>query len=308
MLYTEDHKDFNISRICFGGASVSGEGAGYGFGNISKNESIKLIEESFEVGINIFDTAPIYGFGESEKRIGLALKAKRDKVHIISKSGVSWHDNRRVDMTNDPVIAKKQLEQSLRRLNCDYIDTYMVHWPDTRVDLRSTLEVYTKAKEKGLIKNIGLCNSSPSEIKKAKKVCDLSFIQSEVNLFNDQISNLIPLSDALTMSWGTFDKGIITGRVSLDRKFDKSDCRSWAPWWKKSNWKEKVLKIEKLKCFAQSHEIDLVSFALGHNLNIVNSAICGFKNSEQLNSIIKCLDNLPNEKIILNGLKYAKIH
>ena len=80
MLYTEDQKDFNISRICFGGASVSGEGAGYGFGDISKNDSIKLIEESFEVGINIFDTAPIYGFGESEKRIGQALKSKRDKL------------------------------------------------------------------------------------------------------------------------------------------------------------------------------------------------------------------------------------
>ena len=203
-----------VSRISFGGASLSGEGAGYGFGNISSNESIDLLHKSIDFGINIIDTAPIYGFGESEIRIGKAIKDRREKVSIISKSGVTWHENMRVDMTNNPKVALFQLEESLRRLNTDYIDIYMVHWPDKNIDLLETLEVYITAQKAGKIKHIGLCNTTNAEIIKAKEVCNIDVLQSEVNLFNNHISNLDNSQDAVTMSWGTFDKGIITGSVT----------------------------------------------------------------------------------------------
>jgi myo-inositol catabolism protein IolS len=79
----------------FGGAAVSGEGGGYGFGNISEADSIELMHYAYDLGINLFDSAPIYGFGMSEQRIGKAFKgAKRDSVYITSKSGVTWHDTK----------------------------------------------------------------------------------------------------------------------------------------------------------------------------------------------------------------------
>lgn len=127
--------------LLFGGASISGEGGGYGFGDISKDNAISVLHHALERGIKVYDTAPIYGFGESERRIGEAFKNKREHAFIISKCGVTWHDSKRVNMTNDPVTTKKMIEQSLRDLSTDYIDLYMVHWPDKNTDIRHTLEV-----------------------------------------------------------------------------------------------------------------------------------------------------------------------
>ncbi|MEX0799153.1 MAG: aldo/keto reductase, partial [Bacteriovoracaceae bacterium] len=82
----------SISRLGFGGAAVSGEGMGYGFGDISEAEAGKLLLSSWEAGINLYDFAPVYGFNLAEKRAGEAFKRMREKVFFISKSGVDWHD------------------------------------------------------------------------------------------------------------------------------------------------------------------------------------------------------------------------
>ena len=90
-------KSVGISSIGFGGAAISGEGGGYGFGAISEKEAISLLHESLEKGMTVFDTAPIYGFGTSERRMGKAFKDRRDKAFIVSKGGITWHENKRVD-------------------------------------------------------------------------------------------------------------------------------------------------------------------------------------------------------------------
>lgn len=287
---------FNASRVTFGGASISGEAGGYGFGDMSETEALKLIEYAYDRGINIFDTAPIYGFNSSEIRLSKALKDKRDKVKIISKCGVDWHPNMRVNMSNDVKVTQKMLNNTLR--NFDHIDIYMVHWPDKNIDIRYPLEVLALAQQKGDLTHIGLCNTNQDDLNKATEVCNIKIVQSECNLFQNQLKDLS--TSAFKMGWGTFDKGILTGSVRLDSTFDKSDCRSWAPWWKKSNWKEKVLKVEKLKEFIKDKDISLLELSLGYNLvkESINSTICGFRNQKQLDSIFSALENLPKMDLI----------
>lgn len=298
MIYSSFKSHLNLSKIAFGGAAISGDGGGYGFGKINDDKSIELLHAAMDAGINLFDTAPIYGFHESEKKMGLAFKKCREDVHIISKCGVDWHDNKRVNMSNDPKVCQNMLDRSLRHLS--YIDTYMIHWPDQNVDIRYTLEVLQNAKDKKDIHFIGLCNTHNSDLEKAKEVCDVDMIQCEANLFNNAFD--VIEYDGFKTSWGTFDKGILTGSVTKNRIFSNEDCRSWAPWWKKSNWKQKVEKVQKLKNNLYDHS--LVEIALGFALNMTstNSAICGFRSIEQLNSIIDALDNLP-DIFTLNKIK-----
>lgn len=285
------------SAIGFGAASISGEGAGYGFGDISRENAISLVRYAFECGINIFDTAPIYGFGESERRLGEALRPFRDKSYIVSKSGVSWHANKRVDMNNDPKIAQKMLEQSLRDLQTDYIDIYMVHWPDPRFDIRSTLEVHAKAQIQGKIKYIGLCNTNTQELALAREVCEIDVLQMEYSLNAQNNFEDFKEESIATMGWGSFDKGILTGRVTEDRIYDKSDARSWAPWWNQKQVLAKINKVKNLK--KQFPEIELRDMALHFALSGVDCALVGMRSIEQVDSLFKSLQVTIDEDTLL---------
>lgn len=289
--------------LAFGCASISGEGGGYGFGQISQEEAINLLHQAFERGIRVFDTAPIYGFGLSEKRLGQAFEKKRDKVFIVSKCGVSWHDNRRVNMTNDPQIAQKMLEQSLRDLRSEYIDLYMIHWPDQRVDIRKTLEVLVKAQDQGKIQSIGLCNTHQEDLHKAFEVAKIDAVQSQFNIFEHSASELFTLLDEKEiafMSWGTLDKGILSGRVDKNRKFDSSDCRSWAPWWKSQDFDLKFEKVGKMKKLVEEKGHSLLELALAFNLKHqqLSMALVGAKNTGQLDSLIKAFHHRPTEIVV----------
>jgi aryl-alcohol dehydrogenase-like predicted oxidoreductase len=295
-------KKFENLPIAFGGAAISGEGGGYGFGDISEKDSIDLLKLAFEHGLRLFDTAPIYGFGLSEVRIGKAFKANRDDVFIVSKSGVHWHESKRVDMTNEPKIAQKMLEQSLRDLNTDYIDLYMIHWPDQKFDIRLTMEVLAKAKREGKIKHIGLCNTYPDDFKRAMEVDKIEAIQSEFNLFTnkfvrEELFPIIKKENISFMSWGTLDKGILTGRVDDKRKdYDQSDCRSWAPWWKDADNSKKFEAMKKLWPQLDKNNQTGLGLALSYNLSFpeLSVAICGARNRSQLESLIDAYKNRPS--------------
>lgn len=288
--------------MAFGGASISGEGGGYGFGSISETEAIDLLHEAFDLGLRVFDSAPIYGFGLSEKRMGLAFKNNREKVCLISKSGVTWAENKRVDMTNDPQVCEKMLHQSLKDFNTDYIDLYMIHWPDERVDIRKPLEVLHKAKAQGKIRAIGLCNTNLDDLHKAMEIDQIEVVQSQFNLFeNAQPQSLFPYlkaNDIDFMSWGTLDKGILTGSVNKERKFEAVDCRSWAPWWKQTDFETRYNTLDKLKPLMSEYQVSGLELALHFNLSFeeLTVAICGARNSKQLHGLVTALKRqIPKE-------------
>lgn len=288
-----------IPGITFGGAGISGEGGGYGFGKVSESDAEILLKSAYEAGITLFDTAPIYGFGLSEERMGKFLPKE---AMIITKSGVDWHENMRVNMTNAKSVTEKMLHASLKRLNRETIDFYMIHWPDPKVDICEPLEVLVKAREAGKIKYLGLCNTTPGDLAKADSLTEISILQSELNLFHQEAFQR--LGDAwkhrLSMGWGTFDKGILTGRVSENRKYDKEDARSWAPWWNK---KEVLLKIERTKSLQKiltDYDLSLSDFCIQYSLNYfgLTSCLVGFKTVGDLVQVTSHLQaNLMRERI-----------
>lgn len=275
--------NIKLSRVTFGGASLSGEGGGYGFGEMSESQSENLIKAAWDAEINVFDTAPIYGFGLSEERLGRYLPKE---AFVITKSGVDWHANKRVNMSNSRDVTQKMLHESLKRLNRDAIDLYMIHWPDQSVDIREPLEVLKKAQEAGKIKYLGLCNTNLDDLKKAQEICEIKVIQSELNFFNHEPFDR--LSDEwkkyFTMSWGTFDKGILTGRVNAERKYASVDARSWAPWWNKKEVQKKIEKTAEIKHILDSFNISLTDFCIHYNLDYYGISTCliGMKSVEDI--------------------------
>ena len=104
------------SSFILGGAAFSGQGGGYGFGSVEFKDVERVIHSARDRHVLALDLAPIYGFTQAEKTVGLVTSKDREKYFLTSKSGVSWHSNGRVNLSNDPKLTQKMLEQSLRDL------------------------------------------------------------------------------------------------------------------------------------------------------------------------------------------------
>lgn len=298
------HKLTGLGNIPMGlgGAAISGEGGGYGFGTLSEESAESLLKSAWDQGIRLFDTAPIYGFGLSEERMGRYLPAD---AFIVTKGGVHWHESKRVNMTNDPRIIEEMLLESFKRLKREVIDLYMIHWPDARVDIRQPLEVLKRYQDQQRIKHIGLCNTSASDLNKAQEICDIVALQSEFNLFNDQNFNSLPASNTFKMGWGTLDKGILSGRVDMKRTFDKDDCRSWAPWWNKKEVQAKVERVQKFLPLLERHGVTIKHFALQYSLTEgVDMPLIGSKSLNDLKEVMQFLGS-PLEPQVMATLKKA---
>ena len=292
-----------LSRLGHGAAAISGEGGGYGFGQISEAQSIELLLYAFSRGINVFDTAPIYGFGSSEIRIGKAFQNIREKVFLVSKSGIDWPENKRVNLTNDPAVAARMLDETLARLQTDYIDLYMVHWPDPKVDIRLTLAPLIKAREQGKILHLGLCNTHLEDLHKALSVTELLMAQSEYNFFKRDNEKLFPIlaqNGMGFMSWGSLLKGILSGTVNRQRKFDDADARSWAPWWKAMDKEAMYKSMENVSPLLEEHGHSKLELALGFlaKQKAVTTILVGMRTPAQVDSALAAFDHLPSEDLL----------
>jgi len=285
---------WSIPRVSFGGAAISGEGGGYGFGLVTKKEAEELVQYALDLGINFFDTAPIYGFGLSEQRLGEFLKGKREKVYIATKSGVTWSSSKRVNMTNDPQLAEQMLLQSLKDLKTDYIDLYFIHWPDSKVDIRKPLELLAKYQTEGVIKKIGLCNTNLEDLQKAKEITTIDVIQSEFNLFNrsaeKEIFPYCKSNQCAFMAWGPLDKGSLTGNYDLKRTYDDYDARKNAPWFKKSDLEKKVHVVEELKKYLPK-EVSMMELIMSYYQSIseLSTILVGAKSPIKLQEFISSM-------------------
>ncbi len=294
----------DVSVIGFGAGSISGEGGGYGFGSITETQAISLVRQAYDLGINLFDTAPIYGHGLSEQRLGKALAEIREKVLIVSKCGVSWNAKRKPFMSNDPDLCVKMLEQTLRDLNTDYVDLYMVHWPDPKVDIRVPLEALKPKVESGAIRALGLCNTSVADLEKAKEVTIISAVQNEYNLFNRSVEeSLLPYLTEHNigfMGYGTLDKGILSGTVTPDRKYESCDSRSRAPWWIHADHTPKFRAMTKIGKLLDAAGCSKLNLAVGFVLSRpeVSTALIGVRSEEQLHRAIAAAESSIREDLI----------
>ena len=304
--------DFNVSKIGFGGASISGSGGGYGFGLISDDESLELLRFSYECGINLYDTAPVYGFRKSEQMIGKAFAGIRENLFIVSKGGITWDDRKRIHIDNNPKIVQNMLERSLKDLRTDYIDIYMIHWPDKNIDIRKPMEVLSRAKDDWKVRAIGLCNTSEDEIKKALEIDRVDAIQAECNLFNpltfENLRSTLQEHQIGFMGWGTLDKGILTGRVTPERIFDPVDARSWAPWWKHEDRRPKYKAMDRIKQLLDENNYSGLELAIGYVLQFseLNTALCGIRSTAQLTSAINALKHLPETAVLEEARSIAE--
>jgi aryl-alcohol dehydrogenase-like predicted oxidoreductase len=277
------------SRIALGTWAIGG----WMWGGSDEREAIKTIHAALDRGINLIDTAPVYGFGHSEEIVGkaLAMDGRRARALIATKAGLNWKDGKPFrDARKMRIVG--EVENSLRRLRTDVIHLYQVHWPDLKTPIAEIAEAMGALHRAGKIRAIGVSNFSPSQMDQFKKVAPLHTAQPPYNLFERGIEqDVLPYCrdrNIAVLAYGSLCRGLLSGRMSQSSQFTGDDLRKSDPKFQAPRFGQYLTAVERLDRIAkQRFGRRVIHLAVRWVLdrNTMNIALWGARRADQLSPI-----------------------
>jgi len=272
-------------------------------GNPDHDDSIRIIHKALDAGINLIDTADSYG--DSEEIVGKALKGRRDSVVLATKFGRSMGDDPNQQGTSRRWIMTA-VENSLRRLQTDYIDLYQIHVPDPATDIEETLSALSDLVHSGKVRAIGSSKMPASDIIEAQWVAERRGLerfrteQPPYSLLNRGIEReVLPIAQRYgmgTLVWGPLGQGMLTGRV---RKGQQNDLRR-AGLVKAFSDERRLDAVEQLVPLAEEAGLPMahlaMAFAIAHPG--VTSALLGPRTMEHLDDLLAGFDVTLTDEIL----------
>jgi aryl-alcohol dehydrogenase-like predicted oxidoreductase len=240
------------SRVALGTWAIGG----WMWGGSNESDAINAIHTALDRGINLIDTAPVYGFGVSEAIVGkaLAIGGRRKRTYIATKVGLDWKDGRPFRNASKARIVR-EAEDSLRRLQTDVIDLYQVHWPDPHTPVAEVADAMRELHRAGKIRAIGVSNFCPAQMDEFRKVAPLHAAQPPYNLFERAIENdVLPYCrerDIALLAYGSLCRGLLSGSMSKSSRFTGDDLRKSDPKFVAPRFEQYLAAVGKLDRFAQ---------------------------------------------------------
>jgi len=242
---------FDASRIGLGTWAIGG----WLWGGTEESDAISTIHAALDNGINLIDTAPVYGFGRSEELVGKALQGgRREGAIIATKVGLDWSSGK-ILRNSTPARLRQELEDSLRRLKTDVIDIYQVHWPDASVPFEETARTLDGFRREGKIRAIGVSNFSPEQMDRFRRGALLAAIQPPYNLFEREIEkDVLPYAernDLVVLAYGALCRGLLSGKITAETQFKGDDLRKTDPKFRQPRLGQYLAAVERLDRFAR---------------------------------------------------------
>lgn len=241
-------------------------GLSFGYGKpTEKQEAIQLIRTAYEQGVTFFDTAECYGPFTNEELVGEALKPFRKNTVIATKFGFQDGDSTK-GLDSSPARIRKVVEDSLKRLQTDYIDLFYQHRVDPNVPIEDVAGTVKELIQEGKVKHFGLSEASAETIRKAHAVQPVTALQSEYSLFyREPEKEIIPTLEELGIGFVPFSplgKGFLTGAINETTQFEKDDFRNIVPRFSEENRKANQALVDLLKSIASEKESTPAQIAL----------------------------------------------
>lgn len=300
MKYTKLQKaGLNISKLGLGTNAVGGHNL---YANVNEEEGKRLIEEAIQQGITFFDTADSYGFGRSEELVGQVLKRNRHEFVLATKGGIQPLLNGETYINNEPSYLRNAVENSLRRLQTDYIDLYYLHFTNSETSYIDSIGELIRLKEEGKIRSIGISNVNIEQLKEANQHGYIDVVQSPYNMLDRTAGEeLLPYCIEVGISfipYGPLAFGILGGKYTEDFKLNEGDWRKSVNLFEENTYKNNFKKVEKLKGLAEEKNIEVSHLALAWLLNKqgIDTVIPGGKRAEQIRESVRAVDALLNEQ------------
>jgi aryl-alcohol dehydrogenase-like predicted oxidoreductase len=221
------------------------------YGQRNDDESIRVIQRAFELGINFFDTADMYGPFTNELLVGKAIKPFRNKIHLATKFGIvrDPNDPSRRGISGKPEYVRSSCEASLKRLGVDVIDLYYLHRKDPDTPIEETVEAMAQLKKEGKIKGIGLSEVSVDTLRRAHAVHPITALQSEYSLWTrDPEEGILQTCRDLGIAFVAYSplgRGFLTGQIKKIEDFEEGDYRRFSPRFQGENFTKNLELVKK---------------------------------------------------------------
>jgi len=306
-----------VSSIAFGAWAIGG----WMWGGSDRKDAIDAIEVCLDHGITSIDTAPIYGFGHSERIVGEAIKGKRHRYEVLTKAGMCWEDNKGEYYFStrdnegvsrdvykysgrDSIIS--ECEQSLKRLGTDYIDLLQIHWPDQTTPIEEPMEAFNILIQQGKIRAGGVSNYSVSQCEIAGSKTSLASNQLPYSMVRREIEkDLVPWcieNRCSIVAYSPLQRGLLTGKISPGHSFAPGDSRGELPHFQEQNVIRTNSFLQKIKPLATYRGFTLAQLVLQWTLQQpgITVVLAGGRNRNQVRDNAKAGEMaLSHEEILL---------
>ena len=276
------------SRIGLGTWAIGG----LEWGGVDDAAAKATIHRALDAGITLIDTAPIYGEGHAEEVIGDAIKGRRDDVIVADKFGLEWHPGGEVSRNGSSTRIRKELEDSLSRLQTDYIDVYQVHWPDDGTPIEETALTLAGLFKAGTIRAVGVSNFSPVQMDEFRRYAPLHTVQPPYNIFEQESAReVLPYAqahDMCALTYGSICRGLLSGSINKQTVFSGDDIRRTDPKFQSPRFDQYLQAVARLDALA--HERfgkRLIHLALRWALDSpgVGVVLWGARRPEQISAV-----------------------
>jgi hypothetical protein len=268
------------------------------YGPFEDDEAVAAAQAAFDGGVTLFDTAAIYGWGYGETLMGKALKGIRQDVVLVTKGGRRWQEgeadrSKATVSDSDPDYLRDTIDQSLKRLQTDYIDLFLIHWPDKTRSYSVPMEVLEEAKKAGKIRHTGVSNFTVDMMAESRETSPIVTNQVGYHIFDRrpeaEIMPYVADNQMGIMAYGSLGHGLLTGTWSADQSFSDDDWRagganfgisSWGP----DNLAANIDVVKRLSAIAQENGKTIPQMAIAWVLSnpTVSVALAGAVKPGQL--------------------------
>jgi aryl-alcohol dehydrogenase-like predicted oxidoreductase len=259
-LGAQDLQTFAVGLGCMGMSEF--------YGPSNEKESIATIHRALELGLNLLDTADMYGPYKNEELVGKAIKGKRDRVIIATKFGNMRDPNNRAfrGVNGRPEYVRESCEASLRRLRVDTIDLYYQHRVDPNTPIEDTVGAMAELVREGKVRYIGLSEASVNTIRRAHKVHPISTVQTEYSLWTrdpeEGLLDALRLLDIGFVAYSPLGRGFLTGQIKRIEDLAEDDFRRQNPRFMGENFRKNLELVARVEEIAKEHKCTPAQLAL----------------------------------------------
>lgn len=309
--------DMQITPLGLGTWAIGGGNYEFGWGSQDDTESIAVIQRALELGINWVDTAAVYGLGHSEEIVGRALKEySGERPYVFTKCSRIWNEKGEISSSLKADSIRREVENSLRRLQVDVIDLYQMHWPNPDPDIEEGWSTMAQLKKEGKVRYIGVSNFNVEQMQRAERIAHIDTLQPPYSLIHPDVEKDVlrycEQQDIGVIVYSPMMSGLLTGAMNAERvqKMPEDDWRKRNPEFQEPRLSRNLELANLLSEIGYPHNLPAGVVAIAWTLRnpVVTGAIVGGRRPQQIEDLVPAAEFRLSESELAQIDKFLEEH